>query len=303
MQVTALGNVAMSYSYVPPDAPLESRLKIFDEARIRALMEIWPSTPQTVLGGKSPADLANDASRRGDARAAVHRVILTQTPPRLREEAQAVWGRLGLEPLPRSVDPAGIPDERLWFVRVERVDTTKLSDERLAKVTLDAALANATSAIAHVAPELMRRPQLHRTVNMFAMVNAAVGEARSFSVAGALLEDARRLVAPEIVPPGLWDVMEFESAIDRLEVKRAGDLFVKAAEAANRNKIVGQAFFRALANRGLVAPNGRLRIPVSQTPDAGPLPDPDDEQPGKPTIWTPETAATQEGKGKIWLPS
>jgi tetratricopeptide (TPR) repeat protein len=303
VKVTPLGNFAMYYSYVAPDAEFEVRVRVFEESRLKALLDIWPATPQTALGGKAPHDLVGDASGRLDLRAAVYRAVLTHVPRRLRNRVHELWDRMGVAPLADGIDPGPIDEERLWFVRAARLDAAKLSDERLAKITLDAALANATSAIAHLAPELLRRPQLHRTVNMYAVGGAAVGEAPDYATAFDFLTDARRLVAPETVPPGLWDVMEFTAAFDRLEKNRLAALFRQAVENANRSELVAKALVRALAERGLITEDGMLRMPVPPPDDAASGSDSSDETPDEPKIWTPESEAARQGKGKIWLPS
>jgi tetratricopeptide (TPR) repeat protein len=303
VRLTPLGNFAMSYSYVPATVPISVRLKVFEEARLKAILDVWPARPQSALGGKSPAELVGDASRTRDLQAAVYRALLTNVPRRLRERARGIWERMGLAPLADRLDPEHIDDERLWFVRVTRVDATKLSDERLAKLTLDAALANATSAIAHLAPELLRRPQLHRTVNMYAVSATAVSEAPDYEAAFEYLSDARRLVAPELVPPGLWDVMEFTGAFDRLEQDRLAALFQQAADAANRDEVVAKALVRALAERGLITEDGRMRVPMPVSEDAETALEGGDEPQDEPKIWTPESEAAKQGKGKIWLPS
>ena len=120
-------------------------------------------------------------------------------------------------------------------------------------------------------------------------------------VAFEFLSDARRLVAPEIVPPGLWDVMEFSGAFDRLEQDRLVALFQQAVEAANRDEVVAKVLVRVLAERGLITQDGRMRFPMPASQDAAI--DDGDEPQDEPKIWTPESEAAQKGKGKIWLPS
>jgi tetratricopeptide (TPR) repeat protein len=303
VRVTALGNFVMYYSYIPAQAPISVRLRVLEESRLKALLDIWPATPQSALGGKSPSELVGDASRARDLQAAVYRAILTQVPRGLREQVRGIWDRLELAPLPDSLGPEQMEDERLWFVRVARLDATKLSDEQIAKITLDAALANATSAIAHLAPELLRRPQLHRTVNMYAVGAAAVAEAPDYESAFEFLSDARRLVAADVVPPGLWDVMEFAGAFDLLEQDRLPALLRQAAENANRNEVVAKALVHVLAERGLITEDGMLRIPMPKSKDAASPLDAGDERQEEPKIWTPQSEAAQQGKGKIWLPS
>jgi tetratricopeptide (TPR) repeat protein len=302
-KITALGNHAMRYSYLPRESPHSVWVRLFDQSRLTGLLEVWPATPQSALGGKSPAELIGDASRRLDLTAAVLRALETQVPPRLHRRAQEMWQRMGLAPLPDGVDPAGIDDERMWFIRVARLDAAKLSDDRLAKITLDAALANATHAIAHLAPELLKRPQLHNTVNMHAVCGAAVAEAPDYAAAAALLDEARQLISPELIPAGLWDVMQLVAAFDRFEREQLAHLFPKAAESARQSEVVAKALIMAFAERGLVTPDGRLRVPVSTSTDGESSIDGDEDLPDEPKIWTPESEAAQQGKGKIWLPS
>lgn len=304
VKLTALGNFTLHYAYVPAEASFQVRLRTFEQSRLKAILDVWPASPQSALGGRAPAELVGDASRRRELQAAALRAEETQVPRRLREKAREIWQRLELEPLSTGVDPTGMDWERLWFIRVRRLDASKLSDERLAKITLDAALANATRAIAHLAPELLRRPQLHRTVNMYAVGGAAVGEAPDYAAAAAFLNDARQLVASDVVPPGLWDVMEFEVALDCFEEERSAELFQRAADRARRDEVIAKAFVRVLAERGLITENGMLRVPPSAPKQPTPPAVGTDKGSEEPRIWTPQSeAAGRQGKGKIWLPS
>jgi tetratricopeptide (TPR) repeat protein len=303
MSLTDLGNAVLYYSYVPAHAPVETRIGLFVESRVRAVLEMWPSLAQTVLGGKSPSDLVGDPAHQLDLEAAVLRLFERQVPRSVRPKVGVLWERLGLAPLPQSLDPRDIPAERLSFIRLCRVDAAKLSDDQLCKLALQAAIMNATPAIAHMGRELLHRTQLHGTVNLFAVCRASVAEAPDYETAMAFIEDARRLVSTEFIPTGIWDVFRFETAFDHMEEREIGELYLRAARSADRDERVAKVFVRVLVEHGLVSPDGRLRLPLPPHSRAASELDVPDSAQQERRIWTPDAEPAAHGKGKIWTPS
>ena len=117
--------------FVPPGTPGPVRTEILEAHWKRIVEELWPSTPQEVLQGKSPMDAAKDASLKvplqaslllfeafGDERG---RIIPVD---KLREQ-------LGLEPLPNSQLDDENPAVGLSNFDLERMDLTALSDAHL----------------------------------------------------------------------------------------------------------------------------------------------------------------------------
>ena len=300
---SGMGNLTAYYSYLAHEVPVQLRMELFEAARRKAVFEVWPAAPQAALGGKSPRELAEDPQRKLDLEAAVLRLLETQVPLRMRQQIEPIFEQLGVQPLPQVEKPQEIPPERMTFARVRRMDAGQLTDEQIAKLALQAAIVDASRATAHLAPEILRRPQLHSTVNLYTVCHTAAMEAPDFAAASALLADARRLVSTDLIPEGIWDVLEFEAALDFLEEQQIEGLFARAAEAANANEDVARVFVRVLSDRGLITPDGRLRMPMPAqgSQQAGMAVPPSAQEP--PKIWTPESEAAQQGKGKIWTPS
>jgi hypothetical protein len=295
MSLSPVGNAVMYYSYAPPNIPIEVRMRLYEECRTSGVFDVWPSSPQSVLGGKTPSELSADPARKLDLEAAMLRLFETQVSSRVRPKIEAIWQRLGVTPLPLLIDPHEIPAARLTFVRLRRVDATKLSDEQLSKLTLQAAILNATQAIAYLGPEILSRPQLHRTVNLYAVCRASSVEAPNYEAAAAFISDARRLVSKDVIPAGIWDVIGLEVALDHFEERRLPELFSQAAASADADDRVARLFVRALAERGLIAPDGTLRIPALMSRKHA---EPREER----RIWTPDSASAPQEPAKIWTP-
>jgi hypothetical protein len=191
----------------------------------------------------------------------------------------------------------------MTFLRVRRVDAQKLSTEQLAKLALAAAILDASRATAHLAPEILRRPELHGLVNLLTVCQSTVAEAPSFEAAASFLELARQRISPDQIPSGIWDVLEFQAALDFIQSDRVSGLFNRAAQAADANEDVARMFLQTLISHGLVSPDGRVRGGAFADEEQGARTIERDRPREEPKIWTPQSESRASSPGKIWTPS
>ncbi len=138
-------------------APGSKQRAIQEEWWRHLVDEIWWTTPQVGLDGKSPAAVAGDAQYRVKLTAAVY--VLDALSERLNGivDLDAIFSRLGLQPLqPLS---ASEPLSSLSPMQLQRLPIAELSDTQLINVYRRAAVIGQRRFATRVMEALVARPQ------------------------------------------------------------------------------------------------------------------------------------------------
>jgi tetratricopeptide (TPR) repeat protein len=152
--------LAMTWRWsMPHGVPEVDVERLNREQRAYIIGEIWPTTPQPALRGRSPLQ----ASKAGDSETVLRATIrlLESTNEDLPELLD--WGqlraRLGLKPEP-AVEPEGLDLDRLHMSRWSMIPGAALDDDRLLAVYLHARQWGLRTAMLRAAAAIADRPSL-----------------------------------------------------------------------------------------------------------------------------------------------
>lgn len=117
--------------FLPPGTPGDVRASIIDEHWRVILNEVWPSTPQTALGNRTPADAAQDPEAKVPLQAAVHVLEAFSDERHQLMPVQEVREKLNLQPLPPPELDAEARITMLSGFDLLRLNVSGLSDLQL----------------------------------------------------------------------------------------------------------------------------------------------------------------------------
>jgi len=291
---------------VPPDTPVEDRERLAAEKQKWAIFHIWPELPQPALDGKTPRAVAKKEKGNRSLQAAILVLETSHATAgeiidfnRLREELQL--------PLPQPISPEGINPDRLPMVRMDRVIVDEMSDAWLLHAYRRAAMVAATSVLARLAPEVIKRESLSGQVDKAEACGLLAGGASTSEQAIEWLTRAREWAANEKESPARWLLAELDLRLRRGEATEAQQLLGEIQTHHIREPGIAQALFELLARYGIVDP--RAANPANMPPAAAPQPGdftetaPSTTAESEQKIWTPEGSPSgEQKKSTIWTP-
>jgi len=274
---------------LPEDTTPEQRLKLINEQRQNVLLNVWPTQPQKILGGKSPQEVASDPAQKHKLLAAILLLEMATDQVASDFDFNQLRRNLGLpEAGPIDGSRANLP--ALPLARMARVDVKTLSDDQLVDLYRRADHYRNVAALRKLAAELIARPGMDQKVDkaevygLLAQVEPDTNEALAYlEKARAAAEAAKKSTAP-------WDLAELSLRISRGDVAEADRLLYRIREKHIREPGVAQALFQILSEAGIIGPDGR---PTAAAAAAG------REAPG---IVVPGAGGGASESGKIWTP-
>jgi tetratricopeptide (TPR) repeat protein len=144
---------------LPPgiDRPEIDRLQ--RENRSRVLREVWPGTPMSYLGGRTPRQAARAGDARVALRAALCQMELSGSDWEDAGEIDALRAEFGLDPEP-PIDPETVRIDLVHLARLHRIPADRLDDDRLIALYLRARTYDLILALERSARALSDRPAL-----------------------------------------------------------------------------------------------------------------------------------------------
>lgn len=284
--------------HLPPGVSVDQGYDLMVSQLRQAIHEIWPNTPNLVLGGKTPRGVMGDPSWRRRLAAAVllQELSLQLTLPR--EEFDRLRAELGLDS-PAVIDPTAVREatsSAIPVMRLSRVDAVKYADEDLIKELERAGAYASGAAVCHLGGEALRRSSIAGQVRMRVLLLLARMSADS-RVALQYVLESQRLAVQAKASAAPFLIMELRIRITRRETAEIQRVLRTLTTKHIREPGVVQAVGSILQELGLIGPDGRL---VGAPPAEPALVLPGGEEPGK--LWTPESAASGEAKGSLWMP-
>ncbi|MGD9721967.1 MAG: hypothetical protein AB7O59_10365 [Pirellulales bacterium] len=289
---------------LPDDTPTKQRVALIQEKRADVLLNQWPATPQKMLGGKPPAQVAADEKFRIPLLASILLLELATHQAGSDFDFNKLRAKLGLPEL-GPIDPRATGAGDLGLARLGRVDVKQLDDESLVALYQAADHFRHVEALKRLAHEVIARESLNTKVDkaevygILAQVEADTDQALNYlELARKQAEAAKKTTAP-------WDLAELALRIMRGDVAEADRLLSHIRSEHIREPGVAQALFQILADAGIIGPDGR---PTAAAAAAAGAPGADvlvpggaAAEPGK--IWTPGSEQPAGGKkSALWTP-
>lgn len=258
-----------------------------------AVLNRWPQLKLGIFNGRSPREVAGDATCRVRLLAAV--MILESWSERIPGviDFNELRGQLGLPSL-EPIDPQQTLLETLPLVRLSRVMVEKASDEGLLMGFRRAVAFGAMAALRKFARAVVDRPSIAGTEEQLQAYRVLAAMEEDSDRALQYIEQGRRAAESAGRSSASWDLEELSFRFARGEVHEATRLINHVQTEHMREPDVAEALMQLLVQVGVLRPDG--------TPAAGPPQQPPPTaaaEPGK--LWTPDSQASG-GEKKIWTP-
>jgi hypothetical protein len=293
---------------LPDDTPTDVAESLVTQQRRTTVLNRWSKLPQAVLGGKSPDQVAGDASQRTKLLAVTFLLELALDHHTATPMVNELRGRLGL-PILGTIDPTTTKIAELPLVRLSRVQIDKTSDDDLVVIYRKGSMAGARIALKRASLEILNRPSLDAKIakdTVYGMLSRLEEDPER---AGELLTKARETAEAAGRSGAEWALDELVFRMRRGQASEAGRLLQHIQGTYGRDPNVRMALMQILQAFGIVGPDGRptggLGGPAAPANAPSILPPAGGAQPGK--LWTPdgETGGGGVGGGKkpvIWTP-
>ncbi len=145
--------------YLPPGLPDEERRRLMDDQIAYLMTTVFPETPLTALGGRSPIQAARSGKSEVPLRAAVLIRELAGAHKGEKTDWMALRSRLSIQPEP-PIDPETADIDAIPLGRLALVPVPRLDDDRLIKFYLRSHEFGLADLILQAAHEIVDRPQL-----------------------------------------------------------------------------------------------------------------------------------------------
>jgi len=282
--------------HFPVDTPPSRRRELLADQRREAILEKWPETPRTSLGGKTPREAQGDATLRLALAAAVTVLEQGTNNHKYAETFAELRQELGL-PVPGEIDPSEVELDRLPLGRGTRLQMQKLSDDDLVSLYRRAAIAGAMSVVAHAAREAAGRATLHDRIPPVEAYQRMIDQEDDTDKAIALVGEARQAGEARGESSAIWDLMELELQIVEGQPEKANELLQHLRAEHIEEPGVAEQLYQLMYALG--ATPDQVPLPGGEAPAGEPQPAGAAEATGK--IWTPDSE-TGGGGQKLWTP-
>lgn len=287
---------------LPEEATQADAQRLSEQNLEQALLERWPQTPLGLLDGKSPQEASSQDVYRVKVLAAI--LILDQWIELQggQFDLNRLRSRLGLPTLD-VIDPTPVDLRDLPLVRLSRLDTTKLTDEALRSLYNRALGFGARAATIKFALAMVERPSFAGHEDLLRAYMVLARTTPQPDKALEYVDRGRKAAEAAGRSSASWDLLELSFRFQRGEGQEAVRLIQHLERQHLREPGVGQALAELLMQVGVMRPDGSLAVPAAQAAEESPgivVPGAEAAQPGE--LWTPEGAAPQGEKPKLWMP-
>ncbi len=286
--------------HLPADITSQQRADLTRKQHRHVIVDVWPTLPNPVLGGKTPRDAAADPGNRIALSALVLNLELASSGVEGDGPIAELREQLGLT-APQPIDPTGLDLKALPAPRLARLEVEKLSDNDLIDVYRRAAWLHFVPAMKRLAEEVIRRPSLENEPNK-------IDKAEAHGLLAEIAEDsaermrhissARQVAEKRGESSAPWDLSELAVALEQGDEENFQRLLAHIRDQHLQEPGVGEALMNLLAQAGLI-PAGGAGMPPEMAMAGAPPPSPAAK------IWTPGGDAPAPAGGKksvIWTP-
>lgn len=291
------GDPALSWRWhLPPSTPPQRRRQLLTEERQAALLERWPNTPRTALGGKTPSQAAGEPELALPLAAAVLLLEQGSANAGFADTFVELRSQLGL-PLHDRIAADSINVDEVPIVRVQHIDLNELSNEDLALLYKRCVLVSANAGLIAVVREALSRDGFQAEVPKEKLYEQLFTLEEDNEQALEVLDEARTWAESQGQSCGRWDLLELQMHIAENNSEHANRVLTHLTEQHMDEPEIAQQIYQLLYMIGAIPPN------------AGPGPLPPEAVPTQATtaatesgIWTPDGESQAAGKSKLWTP-
>ena len=287
---------------LPEDVPPGRRRELIEAKYRQVMLEVLPQTRLHALGGMKPAEVAGEPTHHVRLLAAILVLELAGDAQRQTFDFNELRAQLNL-PLREEIAAEG-PESvlQLPLCRLQLLNPAGLSDEELITAYQRSILKSHQVAILRLAPELLKREQLHDQVSKQDVYRSLIAVCDDPEVGLEYVEAARRVAVSEGQSPVPWLLNELSLRLSLFQAAECNQLIQTIRTRHMEEPGVAESLFQLLVSHGVITPDGR---PVGGADPEAALPataEPPAPEPGK--IWTPDAAEGPAGgsKSKLWVP-
>uniref|UniRef100_A0A7C4LLR7 Tetratricopeptide repeat protein n=1 Tax=Schlesneria paludicola TaxID=360056 RepID=A0A7C4LLR7_9PLAN len=278
---------------LPLKSPTKRRRAVTDLWHRHLVDEVWFETPLRGLHGRTPREAAADPSLRTELLAAVYVLDASCEAHRIPLDLEAVFARLGLEPLPPIAFTPETSVQSLSALQLQRLPVEQLTDEQLVAVVNRVLLIGHRRLSRKVLTAVLQRPECLNDADRAEVYQALYRQA---SDAGNS-EEAFEWIAQgrqhaQSLPHNFvavlhWDLNELGLRLRDPDDPQLPDLLNRFDQYyLSKVPNLRPSVERMCQLHGVTPPwLGGALAPAT----AG-------------TLWTPESASEPVAAGKLWLP-
>jgi len=284
---------------LPDEVSPDRAHELLVEQQRHTLLETWPKSSSSLLGGRTPEEAAGDPSQKIPLLAAILVLELSVSDAALDDCYDALRKRLGL-PAAEPIDPTGTSIEDVRLARLARLQLDKLSDDDLLVAYRHAMFSSAKRAARKIALEIIRRPSLDEKLDKSDAYEALAELEDDARQALVYLDRSREMARAKGKSCVRADLAELTMRLERGEAEAFARVLQHVQAEHGREPGVSRVLVQILTEAGLIGPDGRpaasrqqAEAPAIVVPGAA-------AEPGK--IWTPGSEAPQGKKSALWTP-
>lgn len=259
------------------------------------LSEIWPQIPMAALDDQAPQDVIGNPKYQIKLQALVGDLVLSDLVEEISPAAiERLREKLQL-PKAEPIDPRQLAPSSGTLLQIHRIQWELAPDDVLTASFLVATNTGQWNIVRKTGQEILKRTHLESTTPFenvcLILANITKDDEESLNY----LRQARKIVHAKGQPLGDWLVAELEHRLKRNIGEKTAELFEEIRLRHLHEPNVEARLQRLIAAMGLAENADR---PDERGGDASPDGGENESSP----IWTPESAGSATGTGKLWLP-
>ncbi len=208
-------SLALRTEWLVPDGLEPEQAERFNRLeRQRVLTDVWPETPMSYLGGRTPRQAAKDGDAQLALRAALCQLELGHEFFKEGVDFPALRASLGVDPEP-EIDPETVDIGAVHLARLHRIPAARLDDDKLVELFSRTHYYLLPQAMEQAALALVDRPALLQNgrvprYTVFADLAHLASSRRAFKEAFEWLEKGRNSDPPSVRAANApkWDMLE-----------------------------------------------------------------------------------------------
>ncbi len=284
--------------HITPGTPLARIVELSTQDRQHRIKNVWPETPQSVLGGATPRSLGDVAERQIELEAAVLCLQAAGPAPADFDAIRELRESLHL-PSPEPLDASTVDAQRFPLIRIHRLDFEALSDEALVDFYGRVKFALARGLLRDLAAVAAHRPAVHDRLNLTRIYRDWLSSVQDMDKVAAIADEARSATAADTNEVE-WDLLELNIYLDHYDGDRLQNMLLKVKEQYGDRPEVIRTVYGLLESRGLVV-HETQESQQAADPMAATLESAEATSPGR-KIWTPDSEPSSKPKSAIWTP-
>lgn len=295
------GDPALSWRWhLPPTTPPQKRRHLLTEERQVALLDRWPTVPRVSLGGKTPAQAADDPQLKLPLEAAVLLLEQGSEGTGYDETFRQLRDKLNLPQHP-SIPASEVSANEVPVVRVERMELGGLSDADLALLYKRCVMVSANAGLKSVVREALTRDAFEKEIPRDKLYEQLFSLEEDNDAAIAVLDDARQWARSQGESCGRWDLLELQLQIGDNDSEGANRTLTHLRDEHMDEPEIAEQIYQLLYMIGAI-PHDAPAPGMHPAGDINPAAVPAAAATSQSGIWTPGSEGAASSKGKLWTP-